>query len=72
MLEAGKDRPTTEGEVELHFGALGVNHDVVIYLASPNSDKYDKTVFLGGLTGRNEILNGHVIPGTVRDEDFDR
>lgn len=72
VLEAGKDGPTTEGKVELNFGALGVNHDVVIYLSNPMSEKYDKTVFMGGLTGRNSISDGHVLPGTVRDEDFDQ
>lgn len=72
VLEPGKDGPTTEGEVELHFSALGVNHDVVIYLSNPMSENYDKTVFLGGLTGRNSIADGHVAPGTVRDEDFDQ
>lgn len=70
VLEAGKDGPTTEGEVELHFGALGVNHDVVIFLASSNSEGYDKTAFMGGLTGRTQLLDGHMTPGTVRDEDF--
>lgn len=72
VLEAGKDGPTTEGEVELHFGALGVNHDIVVFLHSANREGYEKTAFMGGLTGRTQLIEGHLTPGTVRDEDFDQ
>ncbi len=62
---------TTEGKVEFVFPSSGISTDVVLYLSSDAGELYDKTLFLGGLTGRTSITDGHQTPGTVRDEDFD-
>jgi prepilin-type N-terminal cleavage/methylation domain-containing protein len=62
---------TTEGQVEFVFPSSGVTSDVILYLSSDAGEDYDKTLFLGGLTGRTSITDGHQVPGTVRDEDFD-
>jgi prepilin-type N-terminal cleavage/methylation domain-containing protein len=61
----------TEGKVEFVFPSSGITTDVILYLTSEAGDFYDKTLFLGGLTGRTSITDGHQIPGSVRDEDFD-
>lgn len=61
----------SEGKVEYIFPSSGVTLDVIIYLSSEAGDAYDKTLFLGGLTGRTSITEGHHLPGSVRDEDFD-
>ena len=71
VLLPGSDGPTTEGEVELIFQPTGISYDVVVYLSSDGGEAYDKTAFVGGLTGRTELLDGHIVPGTVRDQDFD-
>lgn len=61
----------TEGKYEFVFPASGVTTDVILYLSSDAGDAYDKTLFLGGLTGRTRITEGHQLPGKVRDEDFE-
>lgn len=60
-----------EGVVELVFPASGQHPDVILYLSNDAGEDYDMTVSLGGLTGRAAVIEGHITPGTVRDEDFD-
>lgn len=71
VLDHQTTQITREGEVEFVFPASGIMLDVILYLSSDAGDAYDKTVHLGGLTGRAEIRDGHDIPGKVTDADFD-
>jgi len=70
LLEAGSDVPRDEGKVELVFPANGVMLDIFIYLASDAGEVYDKTLYMGGLTGKTRVIDGRVLPTSVSDADF--
>ena len=71
VVPGAENQVLTEGKYEFVFPSSGITSDVILYLSSDAGDAYDKTLFLGGLTGRTSITEGHQLPGKVRDEDFD-
>lgn len=70
IYDHASQRPVDSGEVELVFPADGVFLDIFLYLETEAGEQYDRTVYMGGLTGRTVVSEGRQVPGKVTDADF--